>query len=70
MQVPQSIRDRLAAAESREAQREIGIEVARKTLRDAVDHPRIQGAYIYPPFGSYKAVLRVLDGVVELRGIE
>jgi homocysteine S-methyltransferase len=70
MQVPQAIRDRLAAAESKEAQRDIGIEVARKTLKEAVDHPRIQGAYIYPPFGSYKAVLRVLDGVVELEGID
>ena len=64
MQVPQEIRDRLAAAPTRPEQREIGIEVARDTLRHAKDHSRVQGAYIYPPFGSYKAVLRVMDGIV------
>ena len=29
------------------------------------DHPRIAGAYVYPPFGSYRAVLRLLDGLLE-----
>jgi methionine synthase / methylenetetrahydrofolate reductase(NADPH) len=63
MQVPQAIRDRLRKAETREAQRAVGIEVARETLTAVKDHPRIRGAYIYPPFGSYKAVLQVIDGL-------
>ncbi|MCB9741902.1 MAG: bifunctional homocysteine S-methyltransferase/methylenetetrahydrofolate reductase [Alphaproteobacteria bacterium] len=61
MQVPQAIRDRLRAADTRKDQRRIGIEVARQTLADVYGHPRVQGAYIYPPFGSYKAVMKVVD---------
>lgn len=61
MQVPKSIRERLRAAPTKIAQRRIGIEVAQDTLRMAKAHPRIHGAYIYPPFGSYKAVLKVLE---------
>lgn len=63
MQVPAEIRERLHAAPDRQAQREIGIEIAQQTLREAHQHPRVSGAYIYPPFGSYKAVLRVLEGL-------
>ena len=66
MQVPKSIRDRLHAAPTRPEQRAIGIEVARSTLQHAKDHPRVNGAYIYPPFGSYKAVIRVVEGIVDL----
>jgi homocysteine S-methyltransferase len=66
MQVPQSIRDRLHAAPTRPEQRAIGIKVARDTLQHAKDHPRVNGAYIYPPFGSYKAVIRVVEGIVDL----
>ena len=67
MQVPQSIRDRLAAAPTKEAQREVGIEVAREALAEIASHPRVNGAYIYPPFGSYKAVLRVIEVVADRR---
>ncbi len=63
MQVPQEIRDRLKAAETRRDQRRIGIQVARAALAEAKAHPRISGAYIYPPFGSYKAVLRVVEAL-------
>lgn len=69
MQVPDAIRARLKAAPSREAQREIGIEVARQTLEMAMSHPRVRGVYIYPPFGSYRAVLRVLDVHPRFRGL-
>ncbi|MCP4807354.1 MAG: bifunctional homocysteine S-methyltransferase/methylenetetrahydrofolate reductase [Proteobacteria bacterium] len=68
MQVPQSIRDRLAAAPTRPEQRQVGIGVARATLEHAKEHPRVNGAYIYPPFGSYKAVLKVVEGIVDLKG--
>jgi hypothetical protein len=33
-----------------------------------MDHPRVSGVYVYPPFGSYKAVLQVIDVVKEKRG--
>jgi methionine synthase I (cobalamin-dependent)/5,10-methylenetetrahydrofolate reductase len=68
MQVPQSIRTRLGQVSSKEAQREVGIEVAREALAEIASHPRVDGAYIYPPFGSYKAVLRVVEVVAERRG--
>jgi homocysteine S-methyltransferase len=61
MQVPASIRRRLAEAGDKEAQRRVGIEVAREALREMMNHPRIAGTYVYPPFGSYKAVLDVID---------
>ena len=61
MQVPDSIRERLRNAPTKKDQRRIGIEVAQETLKLAKDHPRINGAYIYPPFGSYKAVLKVIE---------
>jgi homocysteine S-methyltransferase len=65
MQIPQAVRTAMKAAPSREAQREVGIEVARETLDMVRNHPRIAGAYVYPPFGSYRAVLRLLDGMLE-----
>lgn len=61
MQIPQRVRDRLRAAATKEDQRRVGIEVARETLAAVYRHPRINGAYIYPPFGSYKAVLDVVN---------
>ncbi len=61
MQIPQDVRDRLRAAPTREEQRRIGIEVAQEALRAVKDDPRIQGAYVFPPFGSYRAVRRVLE---------
>lgn len=67
MQVPKEIRDRLAAAPTRDAQREVGIEVAREALSLVASHPRIQGTYVYPPFGSYKAVLKVIEVVEDRR---
>lgn len=61
MQIPDRVRERLRKAPTREAQREVGIEVARETLKAVHAHPRISGAYIYPPFGSYQRVLDVVD---------
>ena len=65
MQIPDAVRATIKAAPSREAQREVGIEVARRTLFEVRDHPRIRGAYVFPPFGSNRAVLRVLEGIIE-----
>ena len=61
MQIPQPVRDRLRKASTKERQREIGIEVAQQTLKAVHEHPRVNGVYIYPPFGIYRKVLDVID---------
>ncbi len=63
MQIPQRIRDRLRAASTKQEQREIGIAEAQEALRAVKDDPRIHGAYIFPPFGSYRAVEKVLEAL-------
>ena len=65
MQIPDGVRKAIHAAPTKQAQRELGIKIAHETLSALRDHPRIRGAYIYPPFGSYKAILRVIDGLVD-----
>ena len=65
MQIPDPVMRAMRAAGSRDAQREVGIEVAREALLACKAHPRIRGVYVYPPFGSYRAVLRLLDGILE-----
>ena len=61
MQIPESVRERLRKATSKERQREIGIEVAQQTLKAVHQHPRVNGVYIYPPFGIYRKVLDVIE---------
>ena len=65
MQVPPAVMKALRAAPTREAQRAVGMEVAREALLEVRSHPRVRGVYVYPPFGSYRAVLRVLEGIIE-----
>jgi len=65
MQIPDAVRNAIKAAPSKEAQRKVGVEVARNTLGALRDHPRISGTYVFPPFGSYRAVLRVLEGFLD-----
>ncbi len=65
MQIPDAVLRAIKAPTTKDGQREVGIQVARETLLEVMRHPRINGTYVYPPFGSYKAVLRVLDGVLE-----
>jgi methionine synthase I (cobalamin-dependent)/5,10-methylenetetrahydrofolate reductase len=61
MQIPEPIRHRMAAAEDRAAQRREGIAIAAEALRHARSFDQIAGAYIFPPFGRYDAVLEVLE---------
>jgi len=61
MSVPKRIRARLAKAAGRDAQRREGIAIAAETLRHARSLEGISGAYIFPPFGRYSAVLDVLE---------
>jgi methionine synthase I (cobalamin-dependent)/5,10-methylenetetrahydrofolate reductase len=66
MQIPDTVRNAMKAAPTKEAQRKVGIEVARETLGALRHHPRIHGTYVFPPFGSYRAVLRVLEGFIDV----
>jgi methionine synthase / methylenetetrahydrofolate reductase (NADH) len=65
MYVPQDIRDRLKACPDKDAARDVGIDVARSALKQAL--PYIQGTYIMPPFNRIESALAVLD-VVDLEG--
>ena len=65
MQIPDAVMKAMRSAGSRDAQREVGIQVAREALEMCKAHPRIRGVYVYPPFGSYRAVLRLLEGILE-----
>jgi homocysteine S-methyltransferase len=60
MAVPEAVMRRLHDAKSRDEQREVGIRVASESLAAALEHPRVKGAYIFPPFGRHDAILRVL----------
>lgn len=61
MQIPAEIRARMHAASSREEQRREGIRIAAETLRHARSLDQVDGAYIFPPFGRYSAVLDVIN---------
>ncbi len=65
MQIPDAVRNAMKAAPTKEAQRKVGIEVARETLGALRHHPRVRGTYVFPPFGSYRAVLRVIEGYID-----
>ena len=60
MQIPAKIMERLRGEETKEGQREVGIEVARDILSLARNSPAVQGAYIFPPLGKYTLVERLL----------
>ncbi len=60
MQIPPAVMKRMAMASSKEAQQQEGIAIAREALAAAKKMPRVQGTYIFPPFGNHKAVMDVL----------
>lgn len=61
MQVPDTVMDRLRQAASKEAQRDVGLTVAKEALREAKTMKGVQGVYIFPPFGKYEAVVELLE---------
>ncbi|MCK6528247.1 bifunctional homocysteine S-methyltransferase/methylenetetrahydrofolate reductase [Myxococcota bacterium] len=61
MQIPEPVMERLRRAPSREAQREEGVRIAAETLREARRLEGVRGVYVFPPFGNYRAVLKVLE---------
>ncbi|MFQ5511697.1 MAG: bifunctional homocysteine S-methyltransferase/methylenetetrahydrofolate reductase [Candidatus Krumholzibacteriia bacterium] len=64
MQIPKGIRERMRKAPAGQKARAVGIEIARRALLDCKQLPRVQGAYIMPPFGRYDSVLKIIDGVL------
>jgi homocysteine S-methyltransferase len=60
MEVPDAVMRRLRDCRTKEEQREVGIRVASESLAAALEHERVKGAYIFPPFGRYEPILRVL----------
>jgi len=61
MSIPKAIRARMSKPSGRDAQRAEGIAIAAESLRHARSYSEVKGAYIFPPFGRYRAVLDVLD---------
>jgi homocysteine S-methyltransferase len=61
MSIPKDIRARMSKPSGRDAQRAEGIAIAAESLRHARSYAEIGGAYIFPPFGRYRAVLDVLN---------
>ncbi|MCO4769750.1 MAG: bifunctional homocysteine S-methyltransferase/methylenetetrahydrofolate reductase [Deltaproteobacteria bacterium] len=61
MQIPAEVRARMHSASTREEQRAEGLRIAAETLRHARSLDQVDGAYIFPPFGRYSAVLDVLN---------
>lgn len=59
MSVPQKILNRLYHAVNGDDAKKIGIEIAQQMLNQI--KPNVQGVYLMPPFGRYKAALKVLE---------
>jgi len=63
MQIPEPIMQRLRRAETKEAQQAEGIAIAQEMVRQVAAHPRVRGIYMFPPFGRYESVLKVLEAL-------
>ncbi len=61
MSIPEPILERMRKADSAEAARKIGIEVAQQILRETKD--MVQGAYIIPPFNRFEVALQVMEAL-------
>jgi len=61
MQIPEPVLERLRRAPTRDAQRDEGVRIAAETLREGRRLPQVRGVYMFPPFGNYKGVLKVLE---------
>jgi len=61
MQIPQAIRDRMAAAQDPNAGRREGVLIAREMLDEV--KADVVGAYLMPQFGRYRSAVEVLEAV-------
>ena len=63
MQIPDSIMKRMRSADSKEKQHHEGIEIAREMLARVIKIHRVKGIYLFPPFGKYESVLKVMEAM-------
>ncbi|MFH1830911.1 MAG: bifunctional homocysteine S-methyltransferase/methylenetetrahydrofolate reductase [Pseudomonadota bacterium] len=63
MQIPKDVMERMEKAQTREAQHEVGLSIAKEALSAAKSIDGVTGAYIFPPFGDYKKVEELLKVV-------
>lgn len=61
MQIPKRTMGRMEKAATKEAQQDVGLAVAREALVAAKEIPQVTGTYIFPPFGNYKIVSKILE---------
>ncbi|MBI4212655.1 MAG: bifunctional homocysteine S-methyltransferase/methylenetetrahydrofolate reductase [Deltaproteobacteria bacterium] len=61
MQIPKEVLERMGKAASKEAQRDVGISVAREMLAASRHMDGVNGVYVFPPFRNYAAVGRLLE---------
>ena len=62
MSVPAEIRERMRLAGTGDAARKEGIAIAREAL--AACRSLVQGAYVMPPLGRYRAAVAVVEGIM------
>ena len=60
MQIPKTVLERLSQGADRDAQRKIGLEIAKESLAAAKSLSLVKGTYIMPPFGRVEPVLELL----------
>ena len=60
VEIPDSVMQRMASAESREDQLKMGIEVARESVEEVRD--RVAGIQVSAPFGKIDIALAVIEG--------
>jgi homocysteine S-methyltransferase len=58
--VPDDIMERMAGADTKEAQREVGIMIARESI-DKI-RPYVQGIQASAPFGNVNTAISVING--------
>ena len=61
MQIPREAMERMRSAKTQDAQRHEGMAIAKEILLFARKNSRVNGVYIFPPFGRYEAVVELLD---------
>jgi homocysteine S-methyltransferase len=60
MQVPKNIMQKMEAAKTKEAQRQVGLTAAKDALLAVKDLSPVGGVYIFPPLGNYELVADLL----------
>jgi homocysteine S-methyltransferase len=60
MQIPAKIMDRMRKETARDGWQKVGLDVASEIIGYARSSVKVGGAYIFPPFGNYRLVERLL----------